>query len=330
MKRRLILQCAAAMLWSSGLLAQAQKPARVGVLWSSDERSVKALQDALLSGLRDLGYVAGRNLLLDVRHARGQNSRFAALADELIALRPDVLIGIESVAIVLRSKTTTIPIVLLTSPDPVAAGLVRSLARPGTNVTGMAYRQDELIAKHIELLTEIVPRMSRIAFFNYAAAAGDPGARLAARYEEIARAAATRKGLTLIVVAARDAGGVRQAFAELERAKPEGIVVASTGPTYLLRHEIAGHANRLAIPSISSFPVAWLEAGGLFSYGPDFVQQYRYAAIFVDRILKGADPAQMPIERPATFQFLVNAKVARQIGLAIPSSVLLRADRVIE
>ena len=218
MNRRTVLQLAALLLASlSGVLAQSPRRFRVGCLWVSNEISVKPFKDAFLAGLRDLGYVAGRNLVVDMRYAGGDYSRFPALADELIALKPDVLVGIEAPALVMRAKTTTIPIVLIAGADPVAAGLVQSLARPGTNVTGMSYRQDQLIAKHIELLTEIVPKMQRVALFNYAPLANDPGARVAARFEEVAKAAAAAKGLTLMVVSARDPAGVRQAFAALER-----------------------------------------------------------------------------------------------------------------
>ena len=134
----------------------------------------------------------------------------------------------------------------------------------------------------------------------------------------------------MIVVSARDAEGVRQAFVALERERPEGIVVASTGQTFQLRHEIVGHAGRLRLPSISSLPAAWAEAGGLISYGPNFLESYRYAATFVDRILKGAKPAELPVEQPAVFEVVINLRTAREIGVTIPPSILLRADRVIE
>jgi putative ABC transport system substrate-binding protein len=331
MKRRTLLQSGAAMLaWPALLLGQTAKRFRIGCLWVTNEASVKPLAEAFLAGMKDLGYVAGRDLVLDMRYAGGDNSRLPLLADELIALKPDVLLGIEPPAVVMRAKTTTIPIVLIASTDPVAAGLVQSLSRPGTNVTGMAYRFDELHAKHIELLTEIVPKMSRIALLNYAALPHEPVARLAARYEEFARSAATAKGLTLVVASARDTQGVGHAFAELEKARPEGIVVVATGGTFALRHEIIAQARRLRLPSITSLPPSWAEAGGLLSYGPDFLKSFRYAANFVDRIFKGANPAEMPVEQPAIFELVVNLKTAREIGVTIPQSILVRADRIIQ
>lgn len=305
---------------------------RIGCLWVGSEASAKPLVEALLAGLRDFGYIAGRNLVVDMRYARGDTSRLPALADELIALKPDVLVGIELSSTVMREKTTTIPIVLMASVDPVSAGLVQSLARSGTNVTGMAYRMNELVAKHIELLTEIVPKMSRVALFSYAVSPNDPiaVARIAAGNEEAAKAAAMRMGLILIVVRARDADGVRRAFGELAKVRAEAIVVSAGPVASHLRREIIGEARRLRLPSVTSLDSEWVEAGGLMSYGPAFLESYRYAATFVDRILKGANPAELPLEQPAKFEFLVNAKTAREIGVTFPSSILLRADRVIE
>ena len=331
MKRRTTLQLVALMLASPGrALAQTPRRFRIGFLWVANEATVKPVAEAFLAGLRDLGYVEGRNIVVDMRYAGGDTSRLPALADEQIALKPDVLLGLESPASVIRTKTKTIPIVLTASVDPLAYGLVQSLARPGTNVTGMSYRLDQLLAKHIELLSELVPKLSRVALLNYAAVTNDPDARLAARYEQFAKMAAAAKGLSLIVVSARDPEGVRQAFAALERERPGGVVVPSTGPMFQLRHEIISHARRLRLPTISWFPPAWAEAGGLVTYGPNAIESHRYAATYVDRILKGAKPAELPIEQPTKFEFVVNLKTAREIGIKIPRSILLRADRVIE
>jgi putative tryptophan/tyrosine transport system substrate-binding protein len=280
--------------------------------------------------MRQYGYVAGRNLALDERYAEGNYSRLPTLAAELIALKPDILIGIEAAAVALRSKTTTIPIVLIAAPNPVAAGLVQSLARPGTNVTGLTYRQDEFTAKHIELLTEINPRMSRVALFNFAALANEGGASAAALFDQAARKAAIAKGLALVVVAARDAQGVREAFARLEKERPEGLVVPPSGFAWQFRHEIIREARRLRLPSISGLPDGFADAGGLATYGASFLESYRYATVYVDRILKGAKPLDLPVEQMTKFEFVLNLKTAREIGVTIPRAVLLRADRVIE
>lgn len=328
MKRRTALQLAAVMLASpGGVFAQMQKHFRVGLLAGADEASAKPNKDQFVVGLRDLGYEVGRNLDFDIRYAGGDPSRYATLADELIALKPDVLVGLDSVAIVMKAKTATIPIVLLTSTDPVADGLVQSLARPGTNVTGLADLFEQLVAKHIELLAEIVPKMSRIAFFDFAR---PTNALSGERFEQFAKNAAAAKGLKLIVVRARDSEGVRQAFAMLERERPEGIVVAARVETHELRHDIIRHARRLRLPTISAMPPGWWEAGGLLNYGPNFRESYRYAANFVHKILNGAKPAELPVEQIAKYYFVVNLKAAREISLTIPPSILLRADRVIE
>jgi putative tryptophan/tyrosine transport system substrate-binding protein len=330
MRRRVLLQSATAILASPQFVfAQTQRRFRVGILWATDEASVKDVGGAFLAGLRELGYVPAKNLVVDVRHARGDHGRVPTLADELIALKPDVLVAIESVAVLMRSKTTTIPIVLIAGPDPVAAGLVHSASRPGTNVTGNAFRQDELVAKHIELLTEVVPGMSHIAFLNYAASAGELGG-VTVRYEAFARKAAAGKELKITVVAARDPSGFQQAFAVLEQAQPQGLVVATVGFMYQFRQNIIDAARRLRLPSISALPPGWVQAGALLNYSPDYLKYYRYAARFVDQIFRGANPAEMPIEYPAVFELAVNLKTARAIGIEIPRSIMLRADRVIE
>jgi putative ABC transport system substrate-binding protein len=280
--------------------------------------------------MREHGYVAGRNLVVDDRYAHGNFSRLPALAEELVALKPDVLTGVEVSASALRSRTTTIPIVLTASANPVATGLVQSLARPGTNVTGLAHRIDELLAKHIEILKEIHPTMSRVGLLTAGTVPNDPAARTVAHLEQTAKRVASTKGLTLAVVSARDAEGMRQAFAQLERERVEGVVIAAGPLALLLQHAIIGELRRLRIPSITSSSAQWVEAGGLATYGPNFLEGNRYAATYVARILKGAKPADMPVEQPPKFEFLVNLKIAREIGLRIPQSVLLRADRVIE
>lgn len=331
MKRRTSLQlCAAALAWPGWLAAQSARRFRVGCLWVSNEAAAKPFRDAFFAGMREYGYVVGRNLAVDERYAEANYSRLPALADELIALRPDVLVGIESAVVALRSRTTTIPIVLVGGVNPVGAGLVKSLSRPGTNVTGHAYRHDELIAKHIEFLTEINPKIRRVALFNLAAAGDDVGASISAQYEQYARKAASAKGLTLVVVAARDAQGVRQAFARLEEERPEGLVVAPSGFTWQFRNEIIRETRRLKIPSITSNPQEWADSGGLATYGASFLDNYRHVARYVDRIFKGAKPAELPIEEMAKFELVVNLRTAREIGVTIPQVLLFRADRVIE
>lgn len=326
MKCRTVLQLAATMLAASNqVFAQAARQFRVGCLYLADEPFVRPFQAAFVEGMRERGYAGGRNLVVDVRYAAGDSSRLPALVEELIALKPDVLFGIESVAIAMRAKTTTIPIVVPAGSDLVAAGLVQSLARPETNVTGIANLGDQLVAKHIEFLTEIIPKISRVALLN------DPLSPGAARFEQFARNAADAKGLTLIVASARDPEGVRQAFATFEKERAQGLVVQATGRANQLRNEILAHARRLRLPSVSALPAAaWAEGGGLITYAANIIENFRYAATYVDRILRGARPADLPVEQAARFEFVVNLKTAREIGITIPQSVLWRADRVIE
>ncbi|MGH8676517.1 MAG: ABC transporter substrate-binding protein [Burkholderiales bacterium] len=326
-RRRFVAGVGGALAFPGALRAQALRQFRVGLLAGADEKSATPNKEQFVLGLRDLGYEIGRNLDFDIRYAGGDTGRYAALADELIALKPDVLVSVDSGAIVMRAKTETIPIVLLTSTDPVADGLVRSLARPGTNVTGLADLFEQLVAKHVDLLTEIAPRISHIAFLDFAR---PPNPLSAERYEAFAKKAAAGKKLKLMIARARDPDSVRQVFATIERDHVQGIVVAGRVETYQLRKEIIGHARRMRLPAISALPPGWSEDGGLLNYGPDFHHSYRYAAKFVDRILKGARPADLPVEQISKYLLVLNLKSAREIGLTIPQTLLLRADRVIE
>lgn len=325
MKRRTVLQLATLAFAAPGwTFAQAPKRHRLGLLATTDEKSVKPFfLNPFLAGMLDLGYALDRNLVLEIRYARGDMSRLPALADELLALKPDVLLGIEPAAVVLAKKTRTVPIILVGSSDPVAAGLVKSLARPGTNVTGMAHLYHELVPKQIELLTEIVPRMSRVAILSDSSSP-------ARHYEQAAQAAASAKGLKLIAAAAHDTEGVRRAFEQFKAERAESVVINPSGTMVFLRHEVIGQAMRLRLPAIyaqSEVP----RQGGLVSYGADLPASYRHdVPRFVDRILKGAKPADVPVQQTTKYELVINLKAARDIGLKVPQSVLLRADQVIE
>ena len=327
MKRRTVLQLAAATLalpgWAHG---QAPKIYRLGWLSAADEATtMPLLEGAFLPGMRELGYAVGRNLVVDVRYARGDVSRFPALSDELIALGPDVLLGNGDTCRAMAKKTSSIPIVLIASLDPVAQGLVKSLARPGTNVTGLSSQFGPLIAKHVELLAEIVPKLSRVALLSDASFIGR------ALYVQIAQETARAKGLTLLVVeAAPNPVGVRTAFAQIEKQRAGGVVVAGTGPFSFVRRVIAGEASRVRLPAIYNSALS-VDSGGLISYGVNPMESHRTELPpIVARILKGANPAEMPVQQSAKFEFVVNLKTAREIGVTIPKSILLRADRVIE
>ncbi|MBI3372795.1 MAG: ABC transporter substrate-binding protein [Betaproteobacteria bacterium] len=269
--------------------------------------------------------MVGKNLTVDIRYAHNDPSALPALAEELIALKPDVLVGNAQAAIAMMAKTAIIPIVFLLSADPVAEGLVESLARPGTNATGMSYVIFDLIAKHVELLTELVPKMSRVALLipsNISANVRD------AFWENPARAAAKAKRLTLVVVSV-DPKNVPEAFAMLEKERPDALVVGGSLLFTAIYRELADAALRLRLPAIyvSSY---YTEGGGLVSFGANIPENFRYAASYVDRILKGAKPADLPVEQVSRFELVLNLKTARQMGLTIPPSFRRRVDRIIE
>jgi len=282
--------------------------------------------DAFLAGMKEYGYEVGRNLTVEARYAKGDPSRYPALADELIALRPDVLlVSSTGNAIVMKAKTTTIPIVLGAVGDPVGSGLVESLARPGGNVTGNSLQLVELGAKQIELMVEVLPRLRRVAVLT------DLSQRRAARerYEQVANAGAAAKGLSLEVHRVDGAEAVRQAFQKLEAQRADALLINPSPPLNVLRPEICKRAANIRLPTVG-FSDEWARDGALMSFGPSWVQAYRRAAYFVDRILKGARPADLPIEQPTKFNLVVNARTAKTLGIQIPQSILLRADRVIE
>ena len=325
MKRRTVLQLSAAMLTMPGWArAQAQKVYRLGWLATTDEATTRPfLEGALIPGMGDLGYAVGRNLAVDIRYSRGDAKRLPALADELITLKPDVLLGIESACVAMAAKTSTIPIVNMAGADPVAAGLVKSLARPGTNVTGMS--NQVLTAKHVELLAEIVPKLSRIVLINDAT---NPARE---SHERMAREATAAKKLALLVInATPNPDGIRAAFAQAGTQRNTGVVVPSSGPMIMVRSTFAEEASRLRGPAVYGI-AQFVDAGGLISYGQNVAESYRKEVPpYVDRILKGANPAEMPVQQSAKFEMVVNLKTARALGLTIPPTVLFRADRVIE
>jgi len=301
--------------------AGAQTPKRylIGILSPTREADLAPFQNVFVQAMRAKGWTLGEHYAIEARFADGDARRFPVLADELIELRPDVLYGVETAARVMAAKTSTIPIVLGTSIDPVAAGLVKSLARPGTNVTGMSGQFDVLIAKHVELLSEIVPKATHLALVT------DPNWSAAANFELYARTAAASKAMGLSVVFVTDTESVRNGFAGFERRRPDGLIIGGTGATFALRREIGEAVRRLRLPAIGL-----TEAGGLVDYGVDILDQIRQSADFVDRIFRGARPADMPVRQATTYVFVVNLKLAREIGVTIPQSILLRADKVIE
>lgn len=304
--------------------AQAGRTYRVASAWIATEAAVRPFEQAFLAAMRERGYVVGRNLVYESRYAHGDPARLPGLVDELIALKPDVLAGIEQVARVMKNKTSIIPIVLTNSSDPVAIGLVQSLARPGGNVTGGAFLYEQLGPKHMELLREIFPRLAKVGQLH------DTNVPSSKAAEENAREAARKLRLVYVPYYVANRTDVERAFAEMAKNRPDALVAgAGSGMLFGLRQMIGENALRLRIAL--AYPNApHAEAGALLSYGANLEEGFRLAATYVDRILKGAKPGELPIQQPTRFEMVINLKTAKALGVTIPQSVLLRANRVIE
>jgi putative ABC transport system substrate-binding protein len=285
----------------------------------------KSQIQAFRAAMRDLGYVEGKNLTVDWRFADNDVGRLRALVDEVIALKPDVLLAFEPVAQIMREKTTSIPIVLTGAFDPVRAGLAQSLGRPGMNVTGSTQLMDQLTAKHFEILRQILPRLTRIGQLVDTTA---PGCRL---IEEHARRSAQQLGIVFMPYLVGSRTEVEEAFSRMgtQRERPEALLPCPSPVLFSLRALLFESAVRLRIP-FTSYVVTNLPLGVLFAYAATIDEGYHRAASYVDKILKGTGPGDLPIEQPTKFQFVINLKTAKALGLTIPPSLLLRADQVIE
>jgi putative ABC transport system substrate-binding protein len=307
------------------VLAQAQpkRRPRIGYLAARSVDFEQAWLDAFRQGLRELGYVEGETVLLEVRHAAGRMERLPALAAELARLPVDVLVAASSTsAHAARKATGTIPIVIV-SADPVGHGLVASLARPGGNVTGVSDFHPGMVTKRLELLKEIAPAVSRVAVLV------NPANVSHSREVKDLQAAAPALGMTLLVLEVRRPGDVDGVFATMGKQRFGALLLLGDPVISTPQRRIAEFAIRNRLPGIYTIR-EWTEAGGLMSYGTSFAHLYRRAAAFVDRILKGARPADLPIEQPTTFELVINRRTAKALGLTVPSSLLLRADQVIE
>ena len=302
---------------------QPAKIARIGFLGTETASAYLSRVEALRAGLRELGYAEGRNIVIEFRWADGNNDRLPELASELVRLKVDVLVthGIRG-GLAAKRATTTIPIVVAAAGDAVATGLVASLARPGGNVTGSTFFALELYAKRLELLKEAFPRTRRIAFL-----VNPDNATVAPAVAASERAAKTLK-VELHQVAVRGPNEFSSAFSAMARNRLEAVSVTEDAIFNVNAKAIADLAAKHRLLSIGGRDVA--EAGGLMGYGANLPELFRRAAYFVDKILKGAKPGDLPVERPTTFEFIINRKTAKALGVAIPQSILLRADRVID
>ncbi len=299
---------------------------RIGLLFPtslSDPRTPHSLE-AFRQGLRELGYVEGQNIAIESRFAEGKWDQLPGLAAELVRVKVDVIVTYTTPATqAVKQATGTIPIVVAAVIDPVAAGLVASLAHPGGNVTGLSQMVPELAGKQLEVLKEVAPKISRVALLSNPA---NPAHALAIRDVKVA---ARSLGVQLQLLEARGPSEIESAFAAMTTERAGGVIVLVDSMLIDHRTRIADLAARRRLPTVSA-TIETAQAGGLMAYGPSVRDMFRRAAAYVDKILKGAKPADLPIEQPTTFELVINLRTARALGLTIPQSVLLRADQVIQ
>jgi putative ABC transport system substrate-binding protein len=319
----------AMMLLAVGVTAQAQQPAKVpwiGYLSSGDATSESARAEAIRLALRDLGYIEGQNIAIEYRYAEGRRDRVPEFAAELVRLKVDIIVAAGGAATVRAAKnaTKTIPIVMVGSGiEPVEAGLIESFASPGGNVTGITNLITELSGKRLELLKDAVPKLARVAVLY------DPATPSSVLEVKELQTAAGALRLTIQPWEVRAANDFEKVFAATVKQRPDGLYVSNAPLMTTNRNRIAGLALKSRLPSIYNNRQI-VDTGGLMSYGADFAGSYRRVAYYVDKILKGAKPADLPVEQPTKFEFVINLKTAKQIGLTIPPNVLARADKVIK
>jgi ABC-type uncharacterized transport system substrate-binding protein len=314
-----------AMLFALCLSVEAQQPGKVpkiGFLVVPSRSFFADRMESFRQGLHSLGYVEGKNILIEYRYAEGKLDRLPELAKELVSVKVDLIVttGTPSVLAV-KNATQTIPIVFAGVQDPVAAGLIDSLARPGGNATGLSILGPELSGKRLELLKEAVPKITRVAFLWGLG----PAAPVTVKETQVA---AQALGLQFQSLEVRDSKDFDKAFEAITKNRAQALLT-NPGPiinTHQVR--IVEFATKNRLPAMYAGP-EFVNAGGLMSYAPDYTHQFLHAAIYVDKILKGAKPADLPVEQPMKFEFVINLKAAKQIGLTIPPNVLARADRVI-
>jgi putative ABC transport system substrate-binding protein len=308
------------------VVAQAQpagKTPRIGVLSAGPANP--HIIEAFGKGLRDLGYVEGQNVVIEYRSAEGQPAQLAALAAELVRLQMDVIVAPATpAAVAAKNSTSTIPIVIATVLDPVGLGLIASLRRPGGNITGLtSFLGPEIAGKHLELFKEAIPKLGRVGVLR------NPSNPTNTLLLEGAHGAVTSLGMQLRVVDARAPSELESAFREAGRMRIDGLLVLPDNMLWSHRARVAELAVKSRLPTMFR-DREHVEAGGLIAYGASLTDLSRRAASFVDKILRGAKPADLPVEQPTTFELVINMKTARALGLKIPPSLLARADQVIE
>jgi putative ABC transport system substrate-binding protein len=307
-----------------GEAQQAGKVHRIGFLGNSTPALEANLVGPLREGLRELGYVEGQNILIEYRWAEGKYERLAALVAELLARNVEVIVTAGTPAsLAVQKATTSVPLVMVAVGDPVATGLVASLARPAGNITGLTSMGDELEGKRLELLRELIPTLSQVAALT------NSGNASLKKASEVLQAVAAALKIKVLVVDVRSADQLDGAFDIIVQKRPHALLVPGDRVFLTNRVRIGQFAAQRRLPAMSAYREL-VEAGGLISFGPSYAGMHRRAAFYVDRILKGAKPGDLPVERPTTFETVINLKTAKTLGLTIPQTLLQRADQVIE
>jgi putative ABC transport system substrate-binding protein len=306
------------------LPARAQAPVpRIGFLGNSNPALEANLVGPFRDGLRDLGYIEGKNIAIEYRWAEGDYTRFPRLIGELIAAKVEIIVTAGTPAtLAVKKATTSIPIVMIAVGDPVGTGIVPSLRLPGGNITGLTSISPELDGKRLELLREVVPGVSHVAVL------WNSSSPLQVVAEKQTRAAADSLGMKMLSLGVRSKEEIEAAFGLILKQRPQALLVLADRLFLHHRERIMDFAAEHRLPGVHAYREL-VEAGGLMSFGPSYAGMHRRAAIFVDRILRGAKPGELPVERPASFELVVNLKTAKALGLTIPASVLLRATEIL-
>jgi putative tryptophan/tyrosine transport system substrate-binding protein len=325
MSKRTFVLALAAIFLTLSFPCEAQQPARIfriGILLATSAPVQSARIEAFRQRLRELGYVEGKNIVIEYRYAEGKRERLPDLAAELVRLKVDVIVTSSGAAILAAKKASpTMPIVFTAAADPVGDGYVSSLARPGGNITGLSLMAPDLDSKRLEILKEAFPKVARVAFLT----GGGPRANLTLTEME---AAAKALGLKLLQLDVQSLDDFDSAFARAKREGAQALMTSVSPVIITLQRQVLDFVAKNRLPAMYPWSES-VEAGGLMSYGPNYTDSWLRAADFVDKILKGTKPADIPVEQPKKFEFFVNLKTAEQIGLTIPTKVLARADKVI-
>ena len=326
-RRRIVMALGVGAL--TPLISFAQQPPKVWRIGFLSQRHMELVDTdyaygPFMQGLRELGYVAGKNIVIEWRSAEGKSERLPELAAELARLKPDALVAVGTPAsLAVQKATTTLPIVMINAGDPIGTGLVKNLARPGGNLTGFSLMTAEIRPKQLEILREMVPALSRVAIMV------NPANTSNITESKQLQTAAQRFGVTIQFVEARTPQEIASGFVEMARQNARALLLPRDALFIQQREQILQLLAKHRLPCISGYG-EFAEAGGLMSYGPKLRENYRRAAIYVDKILKGANPGELPVEQPTTFELAVNLKTAKALGIKVPQTIMIQATKVID